>query len=86
MDNHIKEALLSFLEGIETRARADALAGHSDIGSIFGDAPDLQMIDPKQVQDVIAAINQATSTKEAARRIVNAILVAAKIAADEFIK
>jgi hypothetical protein len=86
MDNKLQEALSTFLTDIASQARADAIAGQSNIGSIFDTSPDLQMIDSKKVQDLIISINQAAKTKEATRRIVNAILVAAKIAADQLIK
>ena len=68
-----------------SRAAAQRLFAHAR-ESTDGGAPDLQMLDTKKVQEIIAAVNQATTTKETTRRIVNAILVAAKIAADQFIK
>jgi hypothetical protein len=86
MDDPIHAVLTSFLEGIENHARADALEGHSNIGSIFDTTPTLQTIDTQKIQELLTAIHQATVTKETTRRIVNAILVAAKIAADELIK
>ena len=78
----IKTVLTALLTDVAARARADALAGNSDIGSIFRrESEQLQNLDPKAVEDAIVAINKATATKEGTRRLVNGILVAAKMAA-----
>jgi hypothetical protein len=83
MDNAaVKEILTSLLTDIAAKARKDALAGNSDIGSIFRrDSEKLQSLDPKAVEDAIIAIDKATATKEGTRRLVNGIIVAAKAAA-----
>jgi hypothetical protein len=83
MDNAaVKEILTSLLTDIAAKAREDALAGNSDIGSIFRrDSERLQSLDPKAVKDAIAAIDKATATKEGTRRLINGIIVAAKAAA-----
>ena len=78
----VKEVLTSLLTDIATKACEDALAGNSDIGSIFRrDSEKLQSLDPKTIEDAIIAINKATATKEGARRLINGIMVAAKAAA-----
>jgi hypothetical protein len=78
----VKEVLTSLLTDIAARAREDALAGNSDIGSIFRrDGEKLQSLDPRTVEDAIVAINKATATKEGTRRLINGIMVAAKAAA-----
>ena len=78
----IKGALTALLTDIAAKARQDALAGNSDIGSIFRrDSERLQSLNPIAVEDAIVAINKATATKEGTRRLVNGILVAAKVAA-----
>jgi len=78
----IKEALTTMLTDVAAKARADALAGNSDIGSIFRrDGEQLKSLNPQAVEDAILAINKATATKEGTRRLVNGILVAAKAAA-----
>ncbi len=78
----IKAALTALLTDVAAKARVDALAGNSDIGSIFRrKSEQLQSLDPQAVEDAIIAINKATATKEGARRLINGILVAAKVAA-----
>ena len=78
----IKLALTSLLTDVAAKARADALAGHSDIGSIFRrEGERLQNLSPQAVEDAIIAIDKATATKEGTRRLINGILVAAKAAA-----
>lgn len=78
----IKQALTSLLTDVAAKAREDALAGNSDIGSVFRrDSEKLKSLDPKAVEDAIVDINKATATKEGARRLMNGIMVAAKAAA-----
>lgn len=78
----IKEVLTSLLTDIADKAKADALAGRSDIGAIFRrDSERLQSLNPKAIEEAVLAINKATATKEGTRRLVNGILVAAKAAA-----
>jgi hypothetical protein len=78
----IKHALTSLLTDVASKARADALEGESDIGSIFRrDSEELKTLSPKAVEDAVLAINKATATKEGTRRLINGILVAAKAAA-----
>jgi len=78
----VKTALTSLLTDMAAQAREDALAGNSDIGSIFRrDSEKLRNLDPKAVEDAIVAIKKATATKEGTRRLVNGIMVAAKAAA-----
>ena len=83
MDNkQIQEALTSLLTDVATKARKDALAGESDMGSIFRrDNEKLQSLDPKAVEDAIINIKKATATKEGARRLMNGLMVAARAAA-----
>lgn len=82
-ETKVRELLTSLLTEVAAKARADALAGKSDIGSIWRrDAPsELASMDPAKVEEAIADIRKATATKEGARRIINAIMVAAKAVA-----
>lgn len=78
----VREALTSLLTNVAAQAREDALAGRSDIGSIFRrEGESLASLDAKAVEDAIIDINKATATKEGARRLMNGIMVAAKAAA-----
>lgn len=78
----IKTVLTTLLTDIAAKAREDALTNNSDIGSIFRkDSDNLLSLDPKAVEDAIIAIDKATATKEGTRRLINGILVVAKIAA-----
>lgn len=83
MDNEaIRDALTALLSDVAEKARADALAGKSDIGSIFRrQGPSLASLDAKAVEQAISDIQKATATKEGTRRLVNGLLVAAKVAA-----
>lgn len=78
----IKQALKAMLEEVAQKARDDARAGESDIGSIFEEELDaLPSLDVAKVEQAIADIDSATATKEGARRLINGILIAAKAAA-----
>ena len=78
----IKEALTALLTSVAAKAKEDALAGRSDIGSIFDrDTEEMKSLDAAKVEEAIIDINKATATKEGTRRLVNGILVAAKAAA-----
>ncbi len=78
----IREALTALLTDVAAKARKDALAGNSDIGSIFRrDSEKLQSLNPTAVEEAIVAINKATNSKEGTRRLINGILIAAKAAA-----
>lgn len=79
----IRELLTSMLEEIADKAKADAVAGESDIGSIWRDnsTPKLPSLDLAKVQQAIQDINKVTATKEAARLFVDALMVTARIAA-----
>ena len=67
---------------VAEKAKADARQGESDIGSIFEDPIDtLPDIDVSKIEQAIRDIDKATATKEGARRLMNGILVAAKVAA-----
>lgn len=83
MDNKkIAEALVSMLEDVASKAREDALKGRSNIGSIYKrKRTTMKSLDPVRVQQAIADIKRATATKEGTRRLVNAIMASAKIAA-----
>ena len=81
----IGHALTAALEMVADKARADALAGESDIGSVFDDDVDpLPSMDVAKIEEAIANIDKATATKEGARRLINGILVVAKVAAKAF--
>ncbi len=78
----IKATLTGLLNDIATRARKDAIAGESDIGSIFRrEGPSLTSLDMKAIDQAIANIERATATKEGARRLMNGLMIAAKTAA-----
>lgn len=78
----IKEALVAMLEEVAEKAKADARAGESDIGSIFReDSTPLKRLDVAAVEEAIANVNKATATKEGTRRLVNGLFLAAKVAA-----
>lgn len=78
----IKRALQSMLEDVAQKARADARQGESDMSSIFADEQEaLPGLDVARIEQAIRDIDKASSTKEGARRLVNGILVAAKVAA-----
>jgi len=80
--DQIKDALTTLLQDIADKAKADARKGESDIGSIFRrDSESLQQLDMKAVEDAIANIDRATATKEGARRLMNGLMLAAKVAA-----
>lgn len=83
MDREIvKETLTALLKDVANQARQDALKGQSDIGSIFRkEGESLSSLDLKAIEDAIIDINKATATKEGTRRLVNGLLVAAKVAA-----
>jgi len=78
----IKQALQDMLKGVADKARADAMAGESDIGSIFDD--ELQLapgMDIAKVEEAILNVERATATKEGAQRLMDGIMIIAKIAA-----
>lgn len=83
MDNKaIRDALTALLTDVAEKAKKDALEGKSDIGSIFKrKGPSLSSLDAQAVEQAIENINKATATKEGTRRLVNGLLVAAKVAA-----
>jgi len=81
--NKIREALTSLLNDIAAQARVDATNGQSNIGSIYDSAtPEFRTLDEKQIQAAIVDINKATATKDMARRLVNAIMLAASTVAN----
>tara|TARA_R110002096_G_scaffold108964_2_gene238489 strand:+ start:1050 stop:1310 length:261 start_codon:yes stop_codon:yes gene_type:complete len=78
----VKEVLTNLLSDIADKARADAQAGESDIGSIFRrEGNSLQALDIKTLDKAIANIDKATATQEGARRLMNGVIMAASIAA-----
>ena len=78
----IKEALVSMLEEVADKARQDARSGKSDIGSIYRKKRDpLSSLDPKVAEQAIRNIKVATATKEGTRKLVNAVILAAKVIA-----
>lgn len=78
----IRRALTEALESVANKARADALAGGSDIGSVFEDEIDvLPSLDVAKIEQAIRDIDRATATKEGARRLINGLLVVARVAA-----
>lgn len=81
----VKRALQEMLEGVAQKARADAISGESDIGSIFNDEPKtLPSLDLAKVEQAIRDVEKATRTKEGARRLINGLMVVAKVAAKAF--
>ena len=78
----IREMLKETLQAVINRARADAQAGKSDIGSVFdSEMAPLPSIDIAKIEEAIANIDKATATKEGARRLINGILLVVKVAA-----
>lgn len=78
----IRRALTEALESIAKQARIDALADKSDIGSIFEDEIDvLPSLDVAKIEQAIRDIDRAAATKEGARRLINGLLVVARVAA-----
>jgi phosphoserine phosphatase len=78
----VKNALQAMLEDVANKARADAMSGESDIGSVFEDRTDsLPGLDVAKVEQAIRDVDKATRTKEGARRLINGLLVVAKVAA-----
>ncbi len=78
----IRKALTLLLLEVAAKAREDAAADRSDIGSIYRRKRDsLSSLDVQRIEDTILQIERATSTKEGARRLINGLMVAAKVAA-----
>jgi hypothetical protein len=78
----IRQALTALLADVAAKAKEDALAGRSDIGSIYRrEGERLSSLDPEAVEAAIVDINKATATKEGARRLMNGLMVIAKAAA-----
>ena len=82
----VKKLLTELLSDVAAKAREDALNDRSDIASIYkrDRKTTLNSLDPAKVEEAIAYINRATATKEGARRIINAIMVAAKAVAQVY--
>lgn len=81
-ENKIREMLTAFLTNVADQAKADAIAGQSNIGSVFDrDTPTFSLLDEKKIRETIADIKKATATKESCARLIGAILLAAKAAA-----
>lgn len=78
----IKEALTTLMKDVADKAEADARAGESDIGSIFRkEGESLHRLDVKAINQTIVDIQTATATREGAQRLMNGIMLAAKVAA-----
>lgn len=78
-ENKVREMLIAFLTDIADQAKADAIAGQSNIGSIFDqNISVMKMLDEKKIREIITDIKKATVTKESAARLMNSILLAAK--------
>jgi len=78
----IKEALTTLMRDVANKAEADAKAGESDIGSIFRQTDvSLQQLDVEAINQTITHIETATATREGAQRLMNGIMLAAKVAA-----
>ena len=81
-ETKIRDMLTAFLTDVADQAKADALAGQSNIGSVFDrNAPAMKMLDEKKVREAILDIKRATTTKESCARLVNVLLLAAKTVA-----
>ena len=78
----IKKNLTEMLEDVAAKARSDAQSGESDISSVFEDMPRPSLnFDIAKIEEAIRNIDKATATKDGARRLLNGILLAARIAA-----
>jgi len=83
MDNEaIRKVLIELLEDVRDKARQDARGDNADIGSIWRDdrTSHTSSLDAAKAEEAIANVKRATATKEGARRLVNGIMVLAKIA------
>lgn len=81
-DEAIITALKIALVTVAQQARIDATAGESDIGSVFEDELDtVPSLDLAKLEETIRDINKAAATKEGMRRLVNGIMIAARLAA-----
>lgn len=83
MDNkRVREALTELLTEVAEKARADAANGESDIGHIFRDTEvNLHQLDIKAIEEAIKNIDKATATREGTRRLVDGLMMAARVAA-----
>lgn len=81
-ETKVRDLLVSLLEDVAAKARADAAAGKSDIGSIWKrSGPEMASLDPKQIEKAIQDVNKATATKEGAARLIGSLMLAARIVA-----
>lgn len=81
-ENKVRELLVSLLEDVAAQAKADARAGKSDIASIWKKVgPEMSSLDAKQIEKAIQDVNRATATKEGAARLVNSLMLAARVVA-----
>ena len=79
-ETKIRDLLVSLLEDVAAKAKADAKAGKSDISSIWNrSGPELASLDPKQIEKAIQDVNKATATKEGAARLVSSLMLAASV-------
>jgi acetylglutamate kinase len=78
-ESKIRDALINMLTEVAEQAKADALSGKSNIGSVLDkNKPELRQLDEKQINQAIQDIRKATATKEGTARLVSALLVAAR--------
>lgn len=82
-EKQIRDALVTLLVDVAAKAKADSLTGKSDIASIYrrGNTADLEVVNVKLLDEAIQNIEKATSTKDGARRVVNAIMAVARTVA-----
>ena len=80
-ETKVRDALVSLLEGVAEKARQDARDNNSDIMSVIGtnEGDGNASINLEHVERAIENVERATRTKEGARRMLNAIMVTARV-------
>lgn len=82
-ENQVRDALVTLLMDVAAKAKADSASGVSDIASIYrrDNSAKLTAINVDLLDEAIRNIEKATSTKDGARRVVNAIMAVARTVA-----
>jgi len=82
-ENRVRDALVTLLVDVAAKAKEDSLSGESDIASVYrrGNKTDLSAVNVERIDEAIRNIEKATSTKDGARRVVNAIMAVARTVA-----
>jgi len=76
----IQAAVRAWLNSVAEKAREDSRKGESDIGSIYRQAEvNFNSLSDEDIDQMTQDIVKAASTKEGARRIMNAVATVAKV-------